>query len=474
MKPIPILGIGLQSKSSNVTSQSRVNCYMDNSDDKNTVVAIGRPGLRSNINFGAGAKIRAMHIMASTGVLWIIVDDILYSAVEIAGTISSTYRGTIHYNHGFAEIDDNGLQIIITDNGQYIYTYTLATSTFAAMTDVDFPYSSTLDFPNYQSVVYLDSYIIANKPYTNQFQWSASYNATAWDALDIVSAESNPDNIVRIISQGGYAYVFGTDSTEFFNTDSTGLSVIKGLTISAGLAAIQSVAKVADGVICLTSIKNGVSQISLVTPGRITKVSTNDLDTIINAYYDISDATGFSYVMNGHEFYQINFTIGNQSWLYDLTMGLWTQLKSGSDRHYGQRGIKLNNHIYTDDYRNNGRVYYLDDTINNDNGTSINFELTSKHIFNGLEKVSIKEIQIDAETGMLADSGGTITPDMSLLVSKDNGKTFTTSVLSMGASGDYTKRIRKNRLGVARDWVFRLIITAAVKRVILGAYVELD
>lgn len=473
MKPIPILGIGLQSKSSNVTAQSRVNCYMDNSDDKNAVVAIGRPGLKSYYELVDKYEIRAMYVYQDE--LWFIVDSFVYKLFYSSGEIVTTLVGNTQYSTGPAEIDSNGLQIIITDNGRYVYTYTLATSTFAAMTDVDYPYAST---ESYQSVCFLDSYILANKPGTPQFQWSASYDAKSWDALDIATAESHPDKVVRIVSQGGYAYIFGTDSIEFFSTDSNGLSVIKGLTVSGGLAAVQSAAKVSSGVMCLTSIKNGVSQISLVTPGKITKVSTNDLDTIINAYSDINDATGFSYVMNGHEFYQINFTAGNQSWLYDLTMGLWSEIRSNGGRHYANEAVKFYNKIYVSDYRNNGKIYSLDDTINNDDGDLIEFELTSKHIFNGLEKVSIKSLQIDAETGLLTDEGIHQNSQMIIGISKDNGKTFNESFssmdVSMGSPGETTTRCRKNRLGVARDWVFRIRISDRIKRVVLGAYVELN
>jgi hypothetical protein len=475
MKPIPILGVGLQSKSSNITAQSRVNCYMDSSDDKNTVVAIGRPGLKLNIAFVDGVLIRAMHI--AQGQLWLVADKNVYvveslpSAVEIPGIIAATFKGSLHFSDGYVEIDDNGLEVIITDNGQYIYTYNLSTSVFTLVTDVDYPYSATRA---YQSVCFLDSYILANKPGTAQVQWSSSYDARTWDALDVASAESHPDKVIRVVAQGGYAYVFGTDSVEFWSSDVSGFSAIKGLTLSNGLAAIKSVAKMSDGIGCLTANPNGTSQVSIVRPGNITKISTTDLDSIINDYPDISDATGFSFVLNGHEFYQINFLSGNQSWFYDLTMGIWSEIRSESGRYIGEYAAKLNNRTYVSDYRDNGRIYYLDETINTDNGEEIEFELTSKHVFNGLEKVSIGALQVDAETGILPDDGTYQNSQIMIGISKDNGKTFRESFVSMGYPGEVNTRCRKNRLGMARDWVFKIRITDKIKRVVLGAYVELN
>lgn len=469
MKQIPILGVGLQSKSSNVTAQSRINCYMDNSDDKNLIVAIGTPGLSLNKEFGSGSIIRALHVNGDK--LYLVVDGNAYSAVEIAGVITTTLLGSVHYSTGYAEIDSNGLQIIITDNGKFVFTYTIASNTYAAMTDVDFPFAAV---PQYQSVCFLDSFILANKPGTPRIQWSTSFDATAWDAADIATSESHPDNAIRTVAQGGYAYVFGTESIEFFSSDITGFSVIKGLTLSHGLSAVLSVSKVSEGVICLTSNRNGTSQISIVSPGNITKVSTSDIDSIINDYANISDATAFSYVLNGHEFYQINFTSGDQSWLYDLNMKLWSQLKSAKGRHFAEHGAKLNNHFYVSDYRNNGRLYLLDESINNDNGELIEFELTSKHIFDNLEKVSIKSLQIDAETGLLPDTGLYQNSQMIVGVSKDNGKTFSESFVSMGFPGEHKTRCRKNRLGMAPDWGFRIRITDRIKRVVLGAYIDLN
>lgn len=463
---------------------------MDNSDDKNTVVAIGRPGLKINYEFdmsvypGLPAGVQGLppiYFLATSPVtraMYVVNDDLYVvshstvwkASLNSSGNLIFSFVGSLHFNTGPCEIESNGFQVIITDNGKYIFIYTLATSTFAAMTDADYPYATT---ESYQSVCFLDSYILANKPGTPQFQWSASYDATSWDALDIATAESNPDKIVRIVTNAGYAYIFGTNSTEFFSTDFNGLSVIKGLTVSVGLAAVQSVSKVASGIMCLTTITNGVSQVSLVTPGQITKVSTNDLDTIINAYPDITDATGFSYVMNGHEFYQINFTAANKSWLYDLTMGLWSQVKSDNGRHFSEISAKFLNKTFTSDYRN-GKIYFLDETINNDDGDLIEFELTSKHIFNGLEKVSIKSLQIDAETGLYPDTGNHEDSQMMISVSKDNGKSFVESFVSMGFPGETKKRCRKNRLGMARDWVFKIKITDRIKRVVLGAYVEIN
>ena len=59
-----------------------------------------------------------------------------------------------------------------------------------------------------------------------------------------------------------------------------------------------------------------------------------------------------------------------------------------------------------------------------------------------------------------------------LQVSKDGGKTWGAERwMDMGALGDYKARAKWNRLGMARNWTFRLKISDPVKRVVLGAYV---
>jgi len=64
-------------------------------------------------------------------------------------------------------------------------------------------------------------------------------------------------------------------------------------------------------------------------------------------------------------------------------------------------------------------------------------------------------------------------PQISLEVSKDNGRTFTLQPVSyIGALGNYLMRVLWRRFGSARDFVFRIRMTDPVKFVITAGAIS--
>ncbi|MFA6204452.1 MAG: packaged DNA stabilization protein [Gallionella sp.] len=463
MKPISIFGLGTQSKSSNVTSQQRVNFYLEIAADadKNTVTAYGTPGLVQHASIGASPT-RGMYTLGNY--IYVVNLSKLWR-VDNSGV--AVEKGTLLTTTGRVSMADNGSvgdQIIIVD-GTYGYIYTVSTGAFAQIADLDFPGADTVTFN--------DGYFIVSKPDTGQFYLSGSYNGTTWDALDFATGESNPDNVISVVADHGELIVFGDVSTEFWtNTGSLDFPYSRsGAAVEWGLAARWSVAKFDNSLIYLAKNRMGEVQVVRLNGYLPDRVSTPDMETIINKYSGISDATGFSYLLNGHPFYQINFTSANESWLYDGLSKEWSQLKSGTGRHRAEMGTNFLLRTVVSDYEN-GKLYNLDSDAYTDDGEMIVAELVTKHVFNNLERYSISELQVDLESGVGLASGQGEDPQIMLQVSKDGGHTWGAERwVSMGKLGEYTKRAKWNRLGQSRNWTFKLKISDPVKRVILGAYV---
>ncbi len=463
MNPISIFGLGTQSKSPNVTAQKRINMYLEIAadGDKNIITAYGTPGLTQLSSIGASPN-RGMHTLGNyiyvvnLGKLW---------RVDNAGV--AVEKGTLLTTTGRVSIADNGSvgdQIIIVD-GTYGYIYTVSTGAFAQITDVDFPGADTVTFN--------DGYFIVSKPNTGQFYLSGSYNGTTWNALDFATAESNPDNLIAVVADHGELIAFGDVSTEFWtNAGSLDFPYSRsGAAVEWGLAARWSVAKFDNSLIYLAKNRMGEVQVVRLNGYLPQRVSTTDIETIINGYSGISDATGFSYLMNGHPFYQLNFTSANESWLYDGLSNAWSQLKSGTGRHRAEMGTNFLLRTVVSDYAN-GKLYNLDSETYTDDGEMIASELITKHVFSNLGRYTISELQVDLESGVGLSSGQGEDPQIMLQISKDGGHTWGAERwVSMGKIGEYTKRAKWNRLGQSRDWTFKLKISDPVKRAILGAYV---
>ena len=126
MKPINLFGLGVQSKSNNVTSQKRINLYLEftRENDKTTVVAYGTPGLVLFADRGDD-PIRGMHAFGSyiyivhRGTLW---------RIDSLGTAVS--KGTLNTISGKVSMADNGTQIMIA-TGASGYIYNTVSDAFA-------------------------------------------------------------------------------------------------------------------------------------------------------------------------------------------------------------------------------------------------------------------------------------------------------------------------------------------------------
>jgi hypothetical protein len=243
------------------------------------------------------------------------------------------------------------------------------------------------------------------------------------------------------------------------------------------MAAVRSLCQFAvragESSLMLLAKKRGMTnvQICLIVGYTLKPVSNPDLEAEINKYSAVADATAFSYSDRGHPFYQINFPSADKSWLYDGLTGLWSERETGGGQHIGAIGVEFMNTLKLTDHAK-GTIYTLDETVFDDDGVPIAMEIDTRHIFDE-DNVVISYLQLDAEAGV-----GTNTepdPQIMMKVSKSNGHTWSSEVWrSLGAVGKYNTRAIWARLGRARDWVFRFRITAAVKRVILGGWIEAE
>lgn len=537
-----LFGIGLFGKSTNVTAQKRINCYIEvqPNDDRSRVAIYGTPGLALFTSFG-DTPIRGIHQRGD--LIYCVHRGTLYSVNNAAVKVA---LGTIGTTTGKVYMSDNGTQLMLTDgNNGYILTMIPATvsaitsitnvSTLATMTTTN-PHGlvsgneitvtgatpasyngtfivtvtglNTLEYtmlsnpggsaspvgsytvsqfqqiidPDYPdagtgTVTWQDSYFIINKPNTQKFYISDINNGLLWDALDFSSAEANPDNIVSVISDNGNLYLYGSESTEFWSN--TGdldfpFSRISGGAIEWGCAAINSVCKYDNSLAFLAKNRMGQVIIARMSGYSPVRISTPELEFIINNYLAVSDAVAFSYMLGGHPMYQITFPTGNQTWLYDGLSNCWSELQStNGDRHLAELAVNYIEKIIVTDYQN-GNLYRLEPESYTDNGSPIYMELISRHIARDDVRITIDKLQLDMETGVGLISGQGENPQIMMSVSKDGGHTYGTEQWStFGAIGTYRTRAIWRRLGQARDWTFKFRISDPVKRVIFDSSIDM-
>lgn len=464
MPLIPLFDIGQQGKSASACAQRHLNLYAEPNGDKTRLAFYGTPGLTLDYTFG-DTPIRGTIVAGDytyhvhRGTFW---------EVNNAGVM--TNRGTLSTTSGRVWLAYNGLQIAMVD-GTSLYNYTIATTAFVTVA------SGLVANPIY--LTYQDGYGVATFRNSQVRQISALYDFTSWNALDFDSAESNPDNLCATLSSSGELISFGDLTTEFAaNTGGQdfAFSALKSSTLDYGLAAPNSLVKYNTSIAGL--FQNTMSQVQvMVMRGHVlTPISTPEIDSIFNGYATQADATASAFMLGGHPMYQINFPTEGKSWMYDALTTMWSPLESDL---YGERSrceIRYNylNKPRATDYEN-GNVYTVDPEAFDDNGTIIPREIISRHFFQDLKNVRIDELQIDFESGQGLVEGQGSDPQAMLSISKDGGHTWGNDLwASMGAIGEYKYRVRWLRLGMGRDWVFKIRVTDPVKAVILGGSIKYE
>lgn len=460
---LPLFGLGMQGKSAVVTAKKLQNFFAEfrPQGEKTQVVAHGFPGLDLFADFGDTAHRGAPLALEQNGLLYTVHRSTFW---EINNVGNKTSRGTLNTVSGYVEMASDGTVILLVD-GTNGYTYNTGTATFAQITDPDFP-------ANPVSATRTAGVFVVGFA-SGRFYTSA--NGTSWDALDFANAESKPDRIQKVMEYLGELVVFGDLSTEFWGAGGSDFDFtkIQGADLDLGLAARASAAKVDNGIAFLAKSPDGEVFAVKLMGHQIEKISTPDLDTIINSFSVVTDATGHAYMHGGHAFYQLNFPAAGQSFCYDALTGIWSARKSfNQSRHRAEFAAQyLAKTILTD--ASNGRLYKLNRDTYSENGDPIEGEIIGEHWDSELERASIDCIRLDMEVGSGIASGQGSDPQMMLSVSKDGGKTFGTERWrSAGKIGDYRRRVEWRRFGHSRRWTVKIRITDPVRRVVTGAYIN--
>lgn len=486
---MPLFGVGLQSDTPVVTAKLLQNFYVEfrPEGEKSRVVARGFPGLDLFVDVG-DTPWRGPCIEVQQNSLLYGVHRAKFKEVNNAGVVVD--RGTLNTSVGFVSMAHDGERVVVVD-GTDGYRYNIATTTFVQITDVDFPVNPT-------SIDWLNGFFIAG---FDNGTFYLSEDGLAWDALDFATAEASPDRLVRNFVDHGEVILFGDVSTEFWGISGSldlPFSKLQGTDAEWGLAARASAVKFDDSVAFLCKNRLGQVLVGKIAGHAVQKLSTPDMDRIINSYASVSDATAYSYLLDGHSMYQINFPSAGYSWSFDGLTGIWSKRKSfGVNYHRGLFATQFLSKTVISD-ATSGRLYRMNPETLTENGEAIEGEITGEHWDNELEWLQIDKIRLDWEVGPNYAIPGSLTtwdgegtlwvdPDTGtqwdyqeeaaaqcmLQISRDDGKSWGIEQWkSIGLLGNYGHVVEWRRLGRARRYTIRARVTDPIKKVLTGCYIN--
>lgn len=461
-------------RSVNADAQRCINLYpelneMRTEKEGETGYLVKTPGLTTALTLPSSPT-RGGYL-ASTGAFYAVGGNKLYL---VSSSNTATEIGTLSTSVGLVSMADNGTQIMIVD-GQYGYIYNISTATFAQITDPDFPGADIVQFQ--------DGYFIFNIPNSGRFGITELYDGTNVDGLDFATAEGAPDNIISLISAFREVWLFGDRSIEvFYNSGASSFPFqrIQGAFIEHGCAAKNSVLKLDNHIYWLGKDDKGQGIVYTNNGYQPVRISNHAVETAIQSYSSLADATAWSYQEDGHTFYCLNFTAGNATWVYDVTTqiwherGYWNKSTGAYERQKQEWHCFAYGYHYVGDY-SSGKIFIQSSDYFDDAGDEIRWLRQSPHISSSLKMLKHTKLQLDMETGVGLSSGQGSDPLVSLQWSDDGGHSWSNEYFgSIGKIGETKARVIWRRLGRARDRVYRVFGSDPVKIAILGAEIDVS
>lgn len=419
----------------------------------------GTPGLNIVASCGSAGMARAAKVVKN--ILYFVTGNKFYSC-DTAWTI--TELGTLSTSTGVCYIEDNGTQIMVWDGG-HGYIYTIATLTFAEISDTDFVYGGGGGF--------LDGYFIGFDPDTQVFGISNLYDGTAWDALDFASAEGRPDNVLRILTHHREAWMFGVDSTEiYYNSGNATFPIerISGGFIEHGILAPATAIILDNTPFWLSSDTKTGERLFVRASNYAPQIITDDFMAYqLDHMTTVSDAIAYGYIEGGHAFYVVTFPTENKTFCFDLKTQLWHKRASWPDsgRHRANWHVYYNGKHVVGDY-NSGDLHEMSMDIYDENGNEIIRKWTFPEVASPENQpIFHHELTVILETGLEATTE--TEPMIMLDYTENGGKTWSSErQLSAGEVGDYVNLARAKRLGKSRRRAYRISVSSDRKWGLLG------
>jgi hypothetical protein len=455
-----------KSKSLPLSSQRLVNLYAETApvDAKNQLALFSTPGLTVKYDLGVDNPVWGMQVMGNN--LYAVCGLDVYK-IDSGGNITNI--GSINNSSGRVYMSHNGTQLTITTlSGE---GFIATSSGVTQITDPAYQLAS--------SSTYIDGYTAFSRLNSDQFFISAQFNSSSFDALDFATAEWEPDELVATFTFNGQLWLFGTDTIEIY--ENTGAADFpfqryRSATLEKGCVAKFSIAKHANNLIWLSEEKKFYKAAGY----NFEDITTFPIHQEIERYVVVDDAFAFIYVQDGHEIYCCTFPTENKTWCYDLSTGLWHEresLKINSPTHTRWRANAYSEFKGIDlvgDFES-GKIFQLNPDVFTEDGRTLISEATSQIYFDNTNRAIISRLNLDTEPGVGTTSGQGSDPEIMMQFSKDGGFTYSSELWrNLGKKGKYLNRVVWRKLGTARSIIFKIKISDPVKRVVLGAYIDVD
>lgn len=480
MKLPSFIGPAYRSSSPLADPEELVNWYVEQVDSPgatNKVVYNPTPGLQSRITVNK-SPIRALFqlpaatttgergfFVAGNGFYEFFAD---FSVIE-RGLLSGVGANpaTISYN------GDGGGQLLVT-SADMADVYDLTANTL----------TSVAGLSAFQGGM-LNGYGLALDQLTSTLFLSDLLDLSTWDPTQSAQRSIAPDPWKAMIVLYPRIYLFGSQTTEVWYDAGAfpfPFEPVQGILIQQGIAAPFSLEIADTAIYWLTQSANGNAQIVRTSGYRTEVVSTKAVEAAINSYARTDDAVAWTYQLEGHEFYLLNFPSAGVTWCFDTALapeigwhkrGTWiTEEAEYIALRPQYHCFIFGAHLVGD--RETGTIYEMRNTYGQDvEGREIRRVRRTPLLSAEQQWVFFKQLQVFLETGLGTIGGQGENPVITLRISDDGGKTWgNLHTAEAGVQGAYKTRVIWRRLGRSRNRVFELSVSDPVPWRLIDALMD--
>lgn len=495
MARIALIGGAYEARSVIANAQRCVNYFpeINRQDAPVPMTFYQRGGLRPLVSAAVPAPVRGLY-RASNGQGYCVIGQNVYQlspgfALTLLGALTVPGLGPV-------SMIDNGTTVLVVDGSALGYTIDLASGAFAQLVD------PTGTFDGATRVCIIDTYTLWNMPGTVFFGSSLSGSLT-FNALYFAGKVGYPDPLVVPMVNRNELILLGALKSEIWYDAGNAqfpFARLPGAYIEHGCVAPFSAATADISLFWLSRDLQGHGMVLELRGYDTRRVSNHALENAIGKMGNIGDAIGWTFQRNGHVQYVLTFPSGNQTWVYDASLGddptmAWHQEAwmgdNGLERSRANCGAFLFGQNVVGDWQN-GTLYAVDedyyvDTVGGQD-RPIQCVRTFPHTLSGANLLSAYGQQV----GAMADSNGHVlqysnfkldldcglgtdaaSATVGLRVSLDRGHTWGNVELQpSGDPGVYLTQPQWRLIGQSRDAVFEISHGIKGPAALNGAWVD--
>ena len=433
---------------------------------------IKRPGLRKFSELSTNRRIDGEYWWDKKGWVISVSDGYMVKSINSSGGLSTITGDLLNGTASRATFADNGDYLAVANGGRIVYT---DGTTATVVADADAP-------TNVTHIVFLDSWLLANNAGTGQVYFAdfTSGAPSTWSALDVFTAESNPDNVIGLYTNQRFLCVVGRKSIEWFRNDGATPFVRQEGSIYArgGMSPYSVVFANETGY--MFDDRRRMCRMDAYAP----VILSTPFDKLIQSFSTVDDTTADYVTIDGNHFILFQFPSQGVSLLYDFKSDCWSRVSYWNEETGEREAFIGSSYCFASDWnmhifgsRKDGKIYQMSSSLYDDDGSPI---MHTKRLGN-LNHGSVKYRKVVYELDLLLKSGvgfGTsnATAPIFKLRWRDNGVGEWGSwiQISLGAQGDVDFLYKLFQLGSYYSRQYEYMFTDAAPLVVSDAWEVLD